>query len=190
VHRQTSYHEAGHTLAARLLNVPVDHVSIRPGDHFGGVAYFGDVPKPTDIGDYAVPMFMQPRDLRDYCERDMLTSLAGPIGGLMAGPLGRSDLADTDADFALRAAAALERVSPRTRELILADEKAPAEAFHDDEDKAMRMAVLLKANHPEPTPTMINYFHVNMAREEAKQLLEKHSEQFLALAEELLGAPS
>jgi hypothetical protein len=186
VRRQTSYHEIGHVLAARLLNVPVDHVSIRPGDHFGGIAHFGAVPKPTDIGGYAVPMVAQPREFRDYCERDMLTSLAGPIGGLMAGPLGRSDLTDADDDFALRAAAALERVSPRTRELVLTAEKAPEESFHNDEDEAMRMAVLLNSNHPEATPTTINYFHVNMMREEAKQLLEKHSEQLLALAAELL----
>jgi hypothetical protein len=176
--REASYHEAAHALAARLLGLPVDHVSIRRGDHFFGITSSGRGPVPEWNG-LPGALYMN-SGLRQFIERQIVTDLAGHIGSLASWEP-YDEFAEIDNTWAHRAAAALDAVSPRTRELILASEASPA--TKDDETRARELAE--KWSTFDSTPPSSLTYYIEWLRGESRDLLADHADQLKAIADQL-----
>lgn len=181
--RETSWHESGHALAGRLLGLPVEHVSIRPGDHFFGHCQSGAVDVPEWNG---LPGALHMNhEWRGFIEREIIVALAGPIAGGWSGyQLGEVD--EIDKTWATRAAVALDRVSPRTRELIVTFEAATTPGI-DDETRARELAEKWGTFDDHP-PLRITYYF-EWLRNEAHDLLKTHFEHLKALAAALYDRP-
>jgi hypothetical protein len=122
------------------------------------------------------PAILQP-DLRAVVERSIITSLAGPLAALMVpGPSGYSEDAPCE-EFAVRSAAAIERQSPRVREL-LGEHEADAQGM-SDEDRARTDADGLSWGGTAPT------YHVLWLPEQARDALAWHRSALAAIADEL-----
>lgn len=176
--RATSYHEAAHGLAGRVLGLPVDHISIRIGEHFSGIANIGWGPQPEWNG--LTGALLMNWGWRNYIERQIVVDLAGHFGS-MASRYPYDEFKDTDDTWARRAAAVLEEVSPRTRELILAEEASPE--TDDDETSARKLAekwsTLL-----DPLPSHL-FHYIEWLRGEAHDLIVDHFDQLVAIADQL-----
>jgi hypothetical protein len=177
---QTSCHEAGHALVTRLLNVPVHLVSLIPSKHFAGVTFGGDDPVPDDTGYPGLGVLGQPPDMRDWVERQIEISVAGPIGTVMAGPFeGRFD--PTNDDWDNRVALAISLRTWRTRRLR-SKKKDAKETPHDEETALERSRFLTW----DTVPTMANIHHVEWLRDDTWKIMQRHEKHLYAIAAALL----
>jgi hypothetical protein len=170
--RETAWHESGHALAAVLLGLPVEHVSIVRTSETLGHARFVHA-SPDDHGRSGICTLDQPSTLRDWAERAIIYSLAGPIAGLFSGPMepGRSD------DFDEREALAIARRSDRIRELTAALEADPGQS---DDENAPNLSGFLTGSAAMQ--------HVAWLTAETRALLERHAAALVALAGALYEA--
>lgn len=157
-----------------LAGRPLEFVSIRKGERYAGLTRFVPV-EPPDFT--LAPYALQDRAYRDFIETSMMVDLAGPVGGLFCPPADALYLPDDDEADERRAreqAAALDRQSPRHRELIVADERRTDPAALD-EDRAWTLSSALVV------PDAV-YHHVELMRAETMALLVAHRRQLAAIA--------
>ena len=87
--RVTAFHEASHCVMSFALNLPVDVISIRPGEGYSGVMIGRPRGLPANaensIG-HAIPRL--PASLRRHVESRVMVLLAGRLGGLLVGTEG------------------------------------------------------------------------------------------------------
>lgn len=179
--RQIALHEGAHATVAWLLEIPVEYVSLRPGEHFGGVIALDEWPYPPHDSSTALAV-LQPWAYQDHINRSLLHTVAGNVGGTLDGRLGGA-LADIDDGIAFRAAHILGQLAPLTRGRVDAVER---KAIIDDEAAALTEAGYLRGNCTGP-PSLVDIHRVNLARAEARQMLDDdHPRHYKAVVDALL----
>ena len=163
----TAFHEAGHAVAAHLLGGTVELVSIRPDDHRDGWARCAGPSWDSELAlsfRPELPVTMQPRDLRDGMERDLLIRLAGTLAETLAPRPGPVDLIPPEVDAAERRAADLSHLSPRHRELARAVPDGP---IRTDAEVATEWAEALAGDEARQYVAWLTAVAARMVREAA-----------------------
>ena len=173
--RHVALHEAGHAVASDLFGMPLEYVSIRPGETFDGITS-GD-PHPIPPGfDASRPVAAQPHEVRAAVERRILGDLAGDVAAryLAAEPATvRCDpleAAEIDRQ-------ALTAVGPRTAELVVREEER-TEPHESDEAKAWELADAFAG--PET-----GWRYLEWLRSEARDLAIRYHPAILRVADAL-----
>lgn len=180
--RRVAYHEAGHALAAAVFGVPIVLVSIRPGERYGGITVISKAGSAVGFN-LALPVPLQSREARAWCERLIVVLLAGAAAKRLVAPSSGYVDDSPDEREAHEAAEALARLSPRHRELLTqleAEPLDPSEEFDLDEDEAAKLSWGLAGDEAGA--------HLAWLRAVAGRLVRERFETLRALAEALMAA--
>lgn len=130
--RRTAIHEAAHAVASVVLGVPVDYVSVRPGQTFSGITY-GVQRTLSDLDGFDPfrAVTQQPAALRADIERKVMMTLAADIAVRNLGP-GPMSGYDEPKEAEAIAYQTLARFGPRLAELIVAQETSEEPSEYDE----------------------------------------------------------
>lgn len=148
---RTSFHEAGHAVAAVLLGRPLGLVTIRPGAAYSGLCQWTSA-RVTDADLDKIdrgPVPMMPARLRRVIETSVIVSLCGPLAAELAGPYNGTVPPDEahDLDEAERLARGVADLSRPDRDRLAGLEADP-EPLDPDEERAWRRASALDVDAP------------------------------------------
>jgi hypothetical protein len=178
--RRTAYHEAGHALAGWLYDRPLAVVSLRATERYNGVTRWESAHDSwRTTFDVNAPALLQPIDVRNAIEREIVVCLAGPIAGELALPTTGyygPDPCEVDAE---REATGFAALSPRAQELIVGMEGDPARGI-DDEVSALHLSHALTWDDSEAAA------HLAWLRVTARNLVVSRWYRLAALADVLL----
>jgi hypothetical protein len=118
-----AWHEAGHAAVAIAFGIPVEAVSLRPGEGHRAVTLLGD------------------RPVRQSVEADIIVTVAGAIAADRLELLTGYVEPDSDKVAAAEAALSLERLAPSALALLVEAEGAPADEGNHDDVRAFNRAM-------------------------------------------------
>lgn len=179
---RVAMHEACHAVVALVLAVPVDLLSIRPGEGYRGATLFapGEIlPWQDLVSNAAAPS--QPPAAREAMERDIIVSLAGPASAYMLPPLSGHVPPDHDEERIAGALVALQRLDPALACRLLAAESEPDSPEGHDSTRAQRVAWHLNGFDR----TLANA-HIYYLAAVANELVSRHRHAINAVAAALL----
>lgn len=177
--RRTAHHEAGHALAGWLYDRPLAIVSIRPGQGYGGVTRWETADRSwMESFDANAPALLEPTNVRNAIEREIVIALAGPIAGHLAVVTTGYYSPDACEMEAEREAEGLAALSPRAQELVIAMEAEPG--IGSDEEAAGHLSHALTWDDREAAT------HLEWLRVTAHNLVVSRWYRLTALANVLL----
>jgi hypothetical protein len=138
--RRVAYHEAGHAVMAYTVGRRNGVVSIRPGEHYNGIAFHGPAPRPSELerGKLGLPVPLLPARLRRWIETEILIVVAGREAEFFRFiPPTRYSGPDPDEEAAVRLARASVELSTRESEALAAADHAELPV---DERQAEKLA--------------------------------------------------
>jgi hypothetical protein len=115
---RVAHHEAGHAVAAHLLGLGVDVVSIWPTKRWAGVCFTASRSIDTSGLRVGVPLIFQPIELRMHVEKLIVCSLAGQIGEELGGFYRSGPVVQDDEDRYAEVLAAMTALTDEQRELL------------------------------------------------------------------------